>query len=579
MGNQKLLGLFMVTSSFPVQGRASHYYRRLLQAYGVQEVAVTLQQLADLCCCTRRHLRTVLGQLQQQGWIRWQASAGRGRRASLQCLHDEPALQRWQAEQLLVKGQVEEAMALTGVAPSDWVQLLLGRAGQVIEGEQQILRVPYYRPLPTLDPGAPLRRSEVHLIRQIFNGLTSINEENGEAVADLAHDWQQVSACCWRFYLRPGVRWHDGGWLTMQDVVASLEALRTLPLYRHLLSVTSPAARQIEIVLQRPDARLPWLLAQYPAMIRPLSRMTVMPADRPVGTGPYRVVENTAQRLRLQAFDDYFGYRALLDEVDIWMWPALAEQMAVGEGHICGLRLEGETEPETVQRELVLEQGGYFLLYDAHGPAGLSTDQRDALQQMLGPWQLMQAIPEPIRRRWTPAVSLLPHWLHHLPPSALPAVPAWPRQLRMAYCAQQPEYRTLARWICRQLESVGIAVICDELPFAAWWRGDSQADLWLGSITFSTPPETALAAWLCGTPLLRSRLAAGGVSRVDQWLDAWRSDALTPEALMRQVMQAGWLQPLFHHWLELQGPPRIRGARLNDLGWFDFRRVWLAPEA
>lgn len=567
----------MIASSFPAQGRVLHYYRCLLQAFGTQPVAVTLQQLADLCCCTRRHLRTVLGQLQQQGWISWQASAGRGKRASLQCLREEAALQRWQAEQLLMKGQVEEAMALTGVAPSEWVQLLLGRAGQVMEGEQQILRVPYYRPLPTLDPGQPLRRSEVHLIRQIFNGLTAINEENGEVVADLAHHWQPISDCCWRFYLRPGVRWHDGGWLCIEDVLASLDALRCLPLYRHLLSVSSPAPRQIDINLQQPDERLPWLLAQYPAMIRPLSRMAVMPADRPVGTGPYRVVENTAQRLRLQAFDDYFGYRALLDEVDIWMWPALAGQMAIGEGHVCGLRLEGQTD-ESVRRELVLEQGGYFLLYDAHGPAALSACQRAALQQQLGPWQLMQAIPEPIRRRWTPATSLLPQWLHTLSTSPAPNDSGWPAQLHMAYCAQQPEYRTLASWISRQLAAVGIEVICNELPFAQWWRGEGCADIWLGSITFSTPPETALAAWLCGTPLLRSRLADTGEDQVMAWLAAWRAGTLTPEALMAQVMQAGRLQPLFHHWLELQGPPQVRGARLNDLGWFDFRRVWLAAD-
>ncbi|PPS59120.1 hypothetical protein CRX72_08385 [Pantoea sp. BRM17] len=64
-----------------------------------------------------------------------------------------------------------------------------------------ILRVLYYRPLQNLLPASPLRRSETHLARQIFSGLTRINEENGEIEPDIAHHWQQLSAQQWRFYL------------------------------------------------------------------------------------------------------------------------------------------------------------------------------------------------------------------------------------------------------------------------------------------------------------------------------------------------------------------------------------------
>jgi MarR-like DNA-binding transcriptional regulator SgrR of sgrS sRNA len=35
----------------------------------------------------------------------------------------------------------------------------------------------------------------------------------------------------------------------------------------------------------------------------------------PVGTGPYAVVRNNQNQLKIHAFEDYFGYRALIDEV------------------------------------------------------------------------------------------------------------------------------------------------------------------------------------------------------------------------------------------------------------------------
>ncbi len=44
----------------------------------------------------------------------------------------------------------------------------------------------------------------------------------------------------------------------------------------------------------------------------------------PVGTGPYRVIQNDKQRFKLEAFDQYFGLRALIDVVDIWMLSEVA---------------------------------------------------------------------------------------------------------------------------------------------------------------------------------------------------------------------------------------------------------------
>ncbi|MCP5650697.1 transcriptional regulator, partial [Klebsiella pneumoniae] len=89
-------------------------------------------------------------------------------------------------------------------------------------------------------PGSPLRRSEVHLLSQIFNGLTAINEENGEAVPALAHHWQQTGDKQWRFWLRPAIFFHHGRELQMVDIISSFERLRdTHPLFSHIRTVRS----------------------------------------------------------------------------------------------------------------------------------------------------------------------------------------------------------------------------------------------------------------------------------------------------------------------------------------------------
>ena len=91
------------------------------------------------------------------------------------------------------------------------------------EGEQ-VLRLPYYRALSMLNPRKPVRRSEQHIARQIFSGLTRL-DENESLSPDLAHNWDMLSPTHWRFYLRPNVRFHNGEQLTTEIVVDSLHEL------------------------------------------------------------------------------------------------------------------------------------------------------------------------------------------------------------------------------------------------------------------------------------------------------------------------------------------------------------------
>ena len=589
--------------------RLEQQYLKLLQQLGSSELSCTLQELATRLCCTRRHMRNLLNQMQAQGWIRWHSEPGRGRRSRLQLLYSQQQLLSDRADQLLGAGHIAQAVALLGEETRLLAPLLRARLGHQSRADRQVLRVPYYRPMPNLYPGTPLRRSEVHLVRQIFNGLTRINEENGEVEADLAHHWQQLDPLCWRFYLRPAVLFHDGRELEINDVQLSLQRCAQLPLYQHLQRVEAEGARTLLIHLSAPDPRLPWLLADSAAMILPADHGAQSDfASRPIGTGPYRVAANDAWQLQLQAFDGYFGFRALLDEVDIWMWPDLAEQLELGERQVCGLDLRSADNPlasasgwdvqlaslpqsespapSAATAEMVLEQGGYFLLCDGRSPHWQEAAKRSWLQQVLDPYALMQQVPLAVRRYWAPAGSLLPIWLHTSTRSVqMESRPThWFRvgeaapKLRLAYYEQQPEYRLLARVMASLLAEQGVTLELLELDYACWSRGEAEVDLWLGSVNFAAPLVWSVGAWLLGTPLLRQGISGGDPLQLAQWHQAWRSEVLSSEQLVRQIVDSGWLQPLFHHWLRLQGPAQARGIRLNNLGWFDFKSAWLAPE-
>lgn len=555
-------------------GRLYQQFQRLTQQLGCDEQEISLAEVAELLCCTPRNARLLLRRMQDQGWLNWTAEAGRGRRSRLTLLDSQESLTRRRLRDLLSEGQLAQAVRLAEDRLDLLTPLLLEQLGQATREGRQILRVPYYRPLPQLLPTGPMRRSEVHLSRQIFNGLTRRNEENGEIEGDLAHHWEQVGPCHWRFYLRPAVRFHHGRELVVEDVMESLLALRDRPLFAHLARLESPWPRTLDLYLDSPDPLLPDLLAEPMAAILPRElKGEAGFALQPVGTGPYRVIANDPLQLRLAAFDDYFGLRALLDEIDIWMLPELAERL---ESH---LQL-GRDSPELgiMRGESELESGCYFLLQDERSRALQDPALRYWIIQLLSPVALMARVAPELQRGWTSALGMLPHWREALPPPQL-RPQSLPQRLVLACFNQHIEFNECAGAMADLLGSQGIELEVRTLDYGRWVSGeDEDVDLWLGTLNLEHEGPFAPYGWLQGTPLLRR--VWGSQLPLWQGLTQWRASGAEPgpRALMARVQQQGWFVPLFHHWLELESRTGVHGVRMTALGWFDFRSAWLRPE-
>lgn len=592
--------------------RLEQQYLRLLNQVGVQPVEITLQELADKQSCTKRHMRTLLVQMQQAGWLIWQAEAGRGRRSHLQLLRNTHQLLIEKAEQLLDYGGFNEAIALLGEDKQLIIPLLQAKLGYRIRDDYQALRIPYYRTMSNLYPGTPLRRSELHLVRQIFNGLTRINEADGEVTTDLAHKWRMLDPLRWRFYLRPAVQFHDGRELSSRDVVSSLTRCATLPLFSHIQTVSQHGSLSVVIELNQPDPRLPQLLAHHSALILPENHAAQPDfASHPVGTGPYRVAENDDWHLQMKSFDHYFGFRGLLDEVEVLIFPDLArfpsdtpavisEQLSIANiqsatwlsssisdiDYVSGSAASLTGKPSDSTQEMFLERGGYFLLCDSRSPYWHSIKQRRWLRKTLNPYHLIQRLIEPIRPFWVPASSVLPTWFHGIDPGE--ECPPFPMDsavesddapvLTLAYHAQHPEYSMLVTEMTHILAAQGIKLAVIELDYITWAKGEANVDLWLGTVNFAVPEEWNVGAWLLGSPLLRQCMTGGDDAKLQTLLHNWRNQSLGSEQVIREVIDSGWLQPLFHHWMRLKAPQQAQGAHLNNLGWFDFQTTWLEPE-
>ncbi|HHG8772936.1 TPA: SgrR family transcriptional regulator [Raoultella planticola] len=583
--------------------RLEQQYLRLLDFFPTRSISVTLQELADKLHCSKRHMRSLLVQMQTLGWIDWHSVAGRGHRSQLNLLRNAHQLLVEKAGKLIDEGSFDEAIGLLGEQKQLVTSLLHTRLGYNIRDDYQSLTVPYYRTMPNLYPGTPLRRSELHLVRQIFNGLTRVNEESGAVEPDLAHQWRKVDDRRWRFYLRPGVLFHDGRELASRDVVASLTRCARQPLFSHIHQVYHSGALCVVVELSQPDPQLPLLLSHPTALILPADHASQADfAGHPVGTGPYLVSENNDWHLLLKAYDRYFGFRALLDEVEVLMWPdlatlALSEKNAKSTAvntvpaqsaawlsssisdvdYAAGHAVNFTGKPSDLSSEMFLERGGYFLLCDSRSEHWQSVEKRRWLREKLNPNLLVQKLIEPIRQFWVPTGSLLPSWFHCMDAGNSQA-PQAPCCLTLAYHAQHPEFRMLAADMQDVLAEAEIALELLELDYERWATGDVRADLWLGTVNFPVPEAWNVGAWLLGMKLLKENISGGNAAVFDQWLQHWRNETLTSQQLLQNVVGEGWLQPLFHHWMRLKGPEQAQGIHLNNLGWFDFKSTWMEPE-
>ncbi|ELE9728472.1 HTH-type transcriptional regulator SgrR [Enterobacter kobei] len=545
-------------------GRLQQQFIRLWQCCEGQSQETTLNELADLLNCSRRHMRTLLNTMQQQGWLSWEAEAGRGKRSRLNFLYTGLALQQQRAEDLLEQDRIDQLVQLVGDKAAVR-QMLVSHLGRSFRQGRHILRVLYYRPMKNLLPGTALRRSETHMARQIFSGLTRINEENGELEADIAHHWQQLSPCHWRFFLRPGIHFHHGRELDMRDVIASLERARKLPLYSHISRVHSPTAWTLDIELSQQDKWLPWLLGYVPSMILPAEWESLNNfASLPIGTGPYSVSRNNNNQLKILAFDDYFGYRALIDEVNVWVLPDLNEDLS------CGLTLEGPTTGEKAV-ESRLEEGCYYLLFDSRTHRGANQAVRQWVSHVLSPSNLIYHAEEQYQTYWFPAYGLLPRW-HHARP-AHSDKPAGLESITLTYYREHVEHRFIAGIMARLLAAEGVTLEIREVDYDEWHRGEIVSDIWLNSANFTLPLDFSLFSHLYEIPLIQHCINRDWQQDAAQW----RAGDMNLAVWCQQLLAEQAIVPLIHHWLMIQGQRSMRGLRMNTLGWFDFKSAWFAP--
>lgn len=566
--------------------RLQTQFSMIYNRFDGKDADTNLETMADIFCCTRRNARMVLNKMAEQGWLSWEPAVGRGKQSRLTFHRSDSDLQMRRVRKWVQEGKLDAALEELDNDAAKLARLIQEQLGVSTQEGKQIIRLPYYRCFPTLNPAKPLRRSEQHLVTQIFNGLTRINEESEKLEADLAHHWEAITETHWRFYLRPAVKFHDGALLSADDVIWSIQAVKGSAYFSHIERIEAPAENVVDFYLNRADLRFDETLAVPMASIQ--SKKTAMSKDAerfPVGTGPYKIVENNSRQLVLKAHDQYFGFRALTDEIEIWVLDSAA---------MCYLQPTASLDPTALDsrqgtlhsatnERLELDEGCNYLLLNRRN--GIAKDSRWAeyLSQRVSSLLLLPHLAECGigEYRLTNAYGLIPGWIHTT--LAQKGVkPPTRKTLRLVHQAENPLFPLIAAALKALLAEDGLQLEIDTLSYEEMMlpKQTKKVDIWLGGMSLGNKRHDAILPWLMNFEHISAAMPEADFTVLMAKMHSWRAserEAFDAESVGRSLVESSQIVPLFHIWLGVVDGQELEDVASNRVGWFDFKSVWKKP--
>lgn len=208
-----------------------------------------------------------------------------------------------------------------------------------------------------LDPADVTDGESVSRLDSIYEGLVRYKEEATEIEPCLAERWDiAADGLSFTFYLRKGVKFHNGTELTADDVVFSFERQYNPDhwffsygewaywgyMYSDIDHVEKIDDYTVKIVLKNKNASILTSLAMFTVFIVNEEAAKEWGADffsHPVGTGPFKFVEWVKDdHITLEAFPDYWGGKPKIDQLIYRVIPdTSARLLALETGEIQGM--------------------------------------------------------------------------------------------------------------------------------------------------------------------------------------------------------------------------------------------------
>ncbi|WP_108670271.1 SgrR family transcriptional regulator [Peribacillus acanthi] len=552
---------------------------------------VTLEDVSVALDCTKRNTNLLLAKMEDRNWINWIPGRGRGNRSTIVFIQNKEAILFSLATKRVQKGDIKGAFQLLELQGNftKWMEQQMGFVQD--ETTLDVLRFPFYRPILELDPAFVTRRSEAHMVKQIFDTLLIYNKKTRMPEANLCHYWQSDSDHkIWRFHLRKGLFFHDGKPLTAHDVKFTLE---------RILSVGSPHVwmtekikkikvlhdYRIEIELVDSNSMFDLFLCSEGLSIVPSHLSNSESFSRmPVGSGAFSIINNDSTLLKLKANDYYFKERAYLDVIEMWVWPDYH-----GNNPLSGVQVEFlplTSENHTLKGIENLEIGATYLVFNLN-KKGPQQDSyfREALHVVLDRYRMIQQLGG---GRESPASGFIPTFDNDGDMWDMTEAHRLLKQSQYAgesvklYTYEMKTNEENADWIRDCARDLGVVLEVEVLPINELKKSMWDADMILAGEVFDHPIELGLLHFFAGGDsfiqvALDCELKQLHTLNIEKAMEACnQEDRLEYLRIIETELKARHaILFLYHSRQTVYHHDSLKGISLNALGWMNYRDLWI----
>ncbi len=406
------------------------------------------------------------------------------------------------------------------------------------------------------NPAAPKILPEHASLSMPFTDWAFVRlDENGQPHPKLALAWQTTDRRTWTLTLPPNIHTHDGQLLTTERLRASLleHARRNtqFQIWRELQSIQAPTPTTLVLQFAQPSS----------VVLEALSRVPQQMEAPALSAGPFRLVNETATRLDLAAFRDFWKGPPRLAGIRYDLYPSARAAWAAFLRHDADYLVD---PPPDVLTSLAQDPGihvhhfnpwqFYLLNFQVAHPALADVRVRQALNLAIDREALVQRLfadyaQQPEYTRLTTAPFAPGYW------AAQDAAPAWPYdpaaarallatarkghheplELHCIVVGQVQVLSDIGAALEAQLERVHVRLRLEALPVAEYMQRVFSGDFELAL----SPMTMGYGGALWPYAVWRSRddhpLLGSGYTATDAALDALYY-ATTPEA-ERQAAQ------------------------------------------
>lgn len=540
-----------------------------------------LQQLSDQWLCTPKQTKRRLNMLQEQGSLHYIPGKGRGNPSKIVFTHSLKDDLDQILQQLLATNDISGILNLLDFGfPTHFfdryyekIQSLFG----LQENASAEIKLPViiHRPLTTIDPIKAAVYRESFILKQLGDTLVTINER--KLAPAIAHHWSiENNACTWRFFLRKGVKFHHGKTLTSRDVAYTItrcmqKGANTFTQLKNIQQIELLSDYEIVFHLEHSEPFFGHLLANHSCIILPED----IPFDEKkfISCGPFKLNHYGTTTVSLKAFDHYYGFRALIDEIEFFIDFTDSSKL---------------TDYEQVQTNNI---GVEFLIFNQKRDTVVNDLHfREALYHLLDNQQLLKDIGADLgspASRYFPKESALLHKSLTKAKAALKKSTYNGETLHLGYLPMFQKAIHQSEWLQKRAEKIGISF--KRIPFTfnkEFFTSSMEKNMdmvMIGDIPMSDDELSFLDFCTNGTLLLQRFLSTENQNHLQEKVTHFKFEQDTEkrwtlyQEIDRWLIDNYFLIYIIHPHKQNLVHTMLHNNPMNVAGYYDFKNVWEIP--